>query len=717
MYDARYAGLNPNATLPDPRICIAADGPAAEVFRTSPEEPWRVIRTRWRVAGIVPGMIEGGGRSAGYFTGATGVTIYKGDAFGPDYVGDAFIGDAGGNLVHHKNVRAGDDGIELVAERPADEKTREFLASSDNWFRPVDFANTPDGTLFICDMYRETIEHPWSIPPQIKQYLDLNSGNDRGRIWRIAPDGFKPRKPPKLSKATTAELIALLEHPNGWHRETAARLLFERQDKSAADELKKLSRESKSPLARMHALYALDGPGLLNADEVLTASNDADPAVREHALQLSEKVKSSPEILARLSAMADDPDPRVRYQLAWTIGVVDDAERTKILTRLAKRDVKSKWMRAAILNSLTSGAGEVFAARAGEATPDSQLFLEQLAEMIGAKHDEGEVKTVVAAMKSSSKPFALARALADGASRGGAQDRVGSWLGEVIGPAKGVAFDTNAKPPDRAAAIPLLAYAGNENDLLALLSDRAQTVQLAALNALDRADAAQLAPRLIANWSHLSPRMQNEAVAVLLKRPERSKTLLTAIRDKSVPAAALNSTQVALLQHHRDPAVKELANQVLAAVASRDSVIEKFRPATSMPGDAPRGKLIYQKLCISCHRADGEGNTLGPDFVTVRNGGREKLLLSILDPNREVQPSYIAYLIETKDGNSFLGVVVTDTPAGITIREAYGKQTAIARANIKRMTSQGKSMMPEGLETGLKEQDVADLMTFIESAK
>ena len=265
MYDARYAARNPYATLPDPRICPAVDGPAAEVFRTSPEEPWRVIRTRWRVAGIVPGMIEGGGRSAGYFTGATGATIYKGDAFGPDYVGDAFVGDAGGNLVHHKRVRPGPDGIEPVAERPADEKTREFLASSDNWFRPVDFANTPDGTLFVCDMYRETIEHPWSIPPQIKQYLDLNSGNDRGRIWRIAPDGFTPRKPPKLSKATTAELVALLEHPNGWHRETAARLLFERQDKSAGDMLTKLTRESKSPLARMHALYALEGLGLLKS--------------------------------------------------------------------------------------------------------------------------------------------------------------------------------------------------------------------------------------------------------------------------------------------------------------------------------------------------------------------------------------------------------------------------------------------------------------------
>ena len=129
------------------------------------------------------------------------------------------------------------------------------------------------------------------------------------------------------------------------------------------------------------------------------------------------------------------------------------------------------------------------------------------------------------------------------------------------------------------------------------------------------------------------------------------------------------------LHNHRDPAVKKLAKEVLPAPASRDTVVETFRPATSLPGDATRGKTLYQKLCISCHRADGEGNALGPDFVTVRNSGREKLLLSILDPNREVQPSFIGYLIETRDGNSLLGVLASDTPAAITIREAYSKQT------------------------------------------
>ncbi len=178
------------------------------------------------MSGRVKGIVEGGGRVSGYFTGATGATIYRGDAYPPEYVGDAFIGDAGGNLVHHKRMRA--DGVSLIAERPADEKNIEFAASRDTWFRPVDFANAPDGTLYIVDMYREVIEHPHSIPEEIKKMLDLTSRRDRGRIWRLAPDGFKPKPPPKLGSATTEELIKTLGHPNGWHRDTATRLLVER---------------------------------------------------------------------------------------------------------------------------------------------------------------------------------------------------------------------------------------------------------------------------------------------------------------------------------------------------------------------------------------------------------------------------------------------------------------------------------------------------------
>jgi putative membrane-bound dehydrogenase-like protein len=264
MYEDRYLGRNPYLAAPPPRRSIAADGPQADVFRTSPIEPWRIIRTRLRMQKIVPGIVEGGGRAAGYFTGATGATIYRGDAWPAEWQGLAIVGDVGSNLVHRKRLTQ--QGIGYVATR-IDEKS-EFVASSDNWFRPVQFANAPDGTLYICDMYREVIEHPASIPPLLKQHLDLTSGRDRGRIYRVVPAGYQQRPLPKLGTASVGELVATLAHPNGWHRDTAARLLYERQDRSAAPLLEKLAREAKLPETRNVACYSLDGHDAHSSDDL-----------------------------------------------------------------------------------------------------------------------------------------------------------------------------------------------------------------------------------------------------------------------------------------------------------------------------------------------------------------------------------------------------------------------------------------------------------------
>jgi putative heme-binding domain-containing protein len=206
-------------------------------------------------------------------------------------------------------------------------------------------------------------------------------------------------------------------------------------------------------------------------------------------------------------------------------------------------------------------------------------------------------------------------------------------------------------------------------------------------------------------------------VNLLLKRPRTAVELLTAVRDERLAASAIDATQAAALRASRDGKVKSLAMKVLPPPPSRESVIESFRPALQLPGDATRGHEVYAKRCISCHRVGSEGSAVGPDFTTVKNAGQEKLLFSILDPNREVAPQYVSYLVETKDGQDVLGILANDTPANLTVRQAYGRETAIPRANIKRMTSQGKSLMPEGLEEGMKPQELADLIAFIEGVK
>src|SRR5258708_3950968 len=179
---------------------------------------------------------------------ATGVTMYRGNAGPEDFVGDRFGADCGSTLVDRKKGRPA--GQELKAGRPAGEEKVEFLASTDNWFRPVQLANGPDGALYVADMYREVIEHPWSLPETIKKHLDLTSGNDRGRIYRIVPENFRQPKPPRLGRATVAELAKALEHPNGWHRDTPARLLYQRADSCAGPRLTPCLKPSISPPIR-----------------------------------------------------------------------------------------------------------------------------------------------------------------------------------------------------------------------------------------------------------------------------------------------------------------------------------------------------------------------------------------------------------------------------------------------------------------------------------
>jgi hypothetical protein len=283
-----------------------------------------------------------------------------------------------------------------------DEKS-EFVASKDTWFRPVQYANGPDGCLYVCDMYRETIEHPASIPPILKKHIDLTSGRDRGRIYRIAPEGFQSKPIAWPGKMTTVELVALLEHPNAWQRVTASRLLYEQSDRAAVPLLEKLARDSQSPLGRMHALYALDGFGALTASVLLPRLSDEHPRVREHAVRLAEHVANdAPEITAKLVSMTDDDALRVRFQLANTLGTVKSQQRIGALLALAKKDAADADMRIAIQAALGTGAGEVLAALVGDAalakSAGGKALVQALATQVGKQQAAADVAALVGAL-------------------------------------------------------------------------------------------------------------------------------------------------------------------------------------------------------------------------------------------------------------------------------------------------------------------------------
>lgn len=357
MYADRLVARNPYFAPTPARISIAAEGKQAEVFRISPVEPWRIVRTRLRVQGLVPGPVEGGGTPAGYFTSATGITVYRGDAWPAPYRGQLILGDVGSNLIHRKTLHA--KGLELEADRAR--PGVEFVASRDIWFRPVQFANAPDGTLYAADMYREVIEHPDSLPPVIKKHLDLTSGNDRGRIWRIAPQGFTPGTVERLGELDPAELVPYLAHRNAWHRQTAARLLWERRDATVAEAVRALVRDTAWDVARIQALHTLAGLDALDEATLLAAMGDDSAWVRAHTAGLAESfVETSPEVTEELVRLAYDDVARVRYEAAFAAAALPLDRRVVTLAGVLKRDGGDRWMRVAALSGLAEGAGEVF---------------------------------------------------------------------------------------------------------------------------------------------------------------------------------------------------------------------------------------------------------------------------------------------------------------------------------------------------------------------
>ncbi len=510
LYDDRYSARNPYYDMPSSRRSIAVDGGAAEVFRLSPDEPWRIIRTRWRIAGVVKGAVEGGGRVSGYFTGATGTTIYRGDAYGPEFVNNSFSGDAGGQLIHRKQIRYAEDGINLVGERPADERGFEFAASKDTWVRVVNFANAPDGCLYVCDMYREVIEHPWSVPDEIKKHLDLNNGNDRGRVWRILPDKGVERKGQKvtLAEASTEELVKALGHTNGWHRDTAQRLLYEKQDKAAVPMLKAMI-GGEDHLAKIHALNALTSLNALEPSLIKRAIVDKDAQVREKGVMLAASFPKVSPLTEDIVRASEDTSARVRFTYGMLLPQffkvlpqffagttlnpkISLANQQK---KLLEKSPDDSLMRAAILSSSGTQPYSLLLELSGsKLSTEKPMITQALLSMIGHQREDAAIQGAMRLLSSNELNSRLRlefiKAFATGLRRGGSSiakvDAEGK-LAAVFTQAASLAQGTSTEAA-KVEAIELLSLATKEQGEAALMAclgaDQSERVQAAAVKAL-----------------------------------------------------------------------------------------------------------------------------------------------------------------------------------------------------------------------------------------
>ena len=330
---ARYYTRHPNL-LRTRGSYESLNGPNGEL-----NDVWPIRPTRGVNRGYQFGILRPDGTLARYTSVCTPM-VYRGDRLPAELYGNIFVVDPTVNLV--SRIILGDSANGLTATKAYRDVRGEFLASTDERFRPVNLSLAPDGTLYVVDMYRGIIQHKGYMTEYLRDYVlthELTQPNSRGRIYRIMHDTTKRDTTALSMRATPAQLVQTLSHPNGWRRDMAQQLLVEGGDKSVVAALRKLASSAGDVRTRLHALWTLDGLDAIEPADVTSALAHANRDVRVSGLRLAERWLAQPNhpiqeaVLKRL----DDTDWAVRRQLAATLGELPAQSKEAALATVLER--------------------------------------------------------------------------------------------------------------------------------------------------------------------------------------------------------------------------------------------------------------------------------------------------------------------------------------------------------------------------------------------
>ncbi len=740
VMEDRQLRRNPFVPAPSPRVFLTDPPRAPPVFPTS--------RTVDRFNDLF---------AANRFTSACSPCVFRDRTFAAahDPAADAcsvLVCEPVHNLVSRLEVRR--TGLVFSAARVPSEQQSEFLSSTDPWFRPVRLMTGPDGCLWVCDMYRHVIEHPQWIPEAWQARLNLSAGYDRGRIYRVRPRQTPPRPIDNLAAMTDAELVAQLADSNGWRRDTAQRLLLERADRTDASLIKavrSLAEMHPSPAVRTQALWTLVGlVPEARSDEALRdrflASHDPELVIQGLRVFGSAGSARGAAVLVDLAA---HPVPRVRFETVLAVGDSDDPQtQLRVLKTAALHDVADPWMRAALLSSASQVAVPLLRDVLANLPPAPQreaLVEGLIATALGPRPGQGvaDVLTILAPAAEGSHGQAseiapwqwtalascldvLARqkqtlATLEASPEPQLQAAL-QRIAPLLDAARMRATDAESPLPVRVAAVRLLGRRGTEapadrERLVGLLKPQEPPeVQLAAIERL--ADLRESEP-LLRHLGRLGPQRQAAIESALLQHRELTQQLLRAVRAGEVPSSALSAATRSALLNHRDGSVRAQAAELLGSLErpSQANVSQRVERVAALGGDLQRGQQVFEKRCSACHRLQGIGTDVGPQLGALTNKSAEYLLTAILDVNRSVEPRYRSCTVLLVDGRLQTGLVVEETATSLTLATADGRQHPILRRDIEELVLSGLSFMPEGLERDLSDQDLADVVTFVQQAR
>ncbi len=629
------------------------------------------------------------------------------------------------------------------------------VRTMDPWFRPVDIKLGPDGALYVCDWYDRQVNHYRNHEGQVDP--------SNGRVYRLRRKDVRPGRMPSLAGQGPDALVDALAHTNRFLRQTALRLLADRNARDVVPRLESMLDRAEAPgvEVRREALWALWQLGWLDETRAARLLGHVDPVVRAWTARwIGDGGQAGPALAGRLAALAlSEPDVEVRAQLACSARRLPAAQGLPVVRGLLMNDADAKdarqplllwwavegWCtsdRAAVLGLMSDR--ELWRAplvqehlltrlarrwSATGATDD----LSALARLFRASPDAAATARLVRGMEEAMRGRALPALPEDLVSAMEAARAESLLIGlrrgkaDAVERALAVVGDEKADAGMRAQLVQVLGETREPrsvNAMMTLVRDGKNTdVRRAAIGALQAHEAPAIAVELATMLPSLPVALRTATVSALATRPAWAVVLLRAVKSGSVPVAAVPMDVARRLKALKGDEVARLTSELWPAMRQATSAdMEKeigrlVEVVGATTGNPYPGKRLFMETCGGCHRLFGKGGEVGPDLTTYQRTDLANLALNIVNPSAEVREGYEAYLAETRDGRSLSGFVVEKDAQRVVLRTADGQAVALGTSELAGMEPMGGSLMPEGLMAGLTDQQVRDLFAYLRSTQ
>jgi putative membrane-bound dehydrogenase-like protein len=619
----------------------------------------------------------------GSYTAAAGCAIYEGGAWPAKWNYGYFTTEPTLNIVSHFMVESA--GVTFKAHREPGREQTEFIRSKSLWFRPIENRVGPDGALYVVDFCNQAVIHndtrgPTHGPANAAVRPDRD--HYYGRIWKVQ---HKEAKKVEVVK-TPSDLKSLQDlvksNTNAHQKQNAWRILKESFPPSEISTELSLSLTVGSRAMRAYERREGDIETLL---EQFANSEDAwirsamIAAAADHALEAI--------IAALKSPSAEKLAPFIEASMPGVLkGDQATAAAAKLIGACASPDTKADELKIAILRGIAQQVTE-----APAFTPTLTDALKMLL---------GQPSLAAAALPLVTK-----------------WDKAGALAGEIktqLDKLSARLADNAAPVEARVSAARALASVGSEGATAKVVAALAASGDSEALQSglIDALEQSGHAEALVPSMIRLKPKPLSQAFEAILKRPEATGALLDAVKAGKIDRAVFAPGDVARLRSHPNKQIARRANELFKINnAAKDAIIAKLVPEVEKAGNAANGKALFTAACAVCHKLGDIGAPVGPPLDGMGAHGPAELLVHIVDPNREVDPSFWAFNITTKKGEVLQGVVTSENTASVTLATQVGVRE-IAKSDIDKRENTRRSLMPEGLDA-LGPEPLRDILAFI----